>query len=75
MHEPFLAYRIREQHGQTHASLEHVRLAELSRGGVIIEARYSSVNYSPGRNRQRQGPAPLTVDRGDRRGGAGRELR
>lgn len=45
MNEPFLVFRIREQHGQTHAGLEHVRLAELSPGGVVIEVHYSSINY------------------------------
>lgn len=41
----FRAFRIHQQDGATRAGLEILALDDLSPGGVVIEAHYSSVNY------------------------------
>jgi acrylyl-CoA reductase (NADPH) len=43
--EPFRAFRIREADGRVGAGVERLGLRDLSRGEVVIEAHYSSVNY------------------------------
>jgi acrylyl-CoA reductase (NADPH) len=41
----FRALRIHQEHGATRAALEELTLADLTPGEVVIEARYSGVNY------------------------------
>jgi acrylyl-CoA reductase (NADPH) len=43
--EPFRAFRVAEQNGRVHGAIVETTLAELSPGDVVIEARYSTVNY------------------------------
>jgi acrylyl-CoA reductase (NADPH) len=41
----FRALRIHQEHGATRAAIEELTLADLAPGEVVIEARYSGVNY------------------------------
>ena len=41
----FRALRIHQEHGATRAALRELTLADLTPGEVVIEARYSGVNY------------------------------
>lgn len=43
--KPFWALRIHESNGSPYAKLEQINLTDLSRGEVVIEVYYSSVNY------------------------------
>lgn len=43
--KPFRALRIHQDQGVSRASLETLRLEDLSSGNVLIRGRYSSVNY------------------------------
>ena len=43
--EPFSAFRIHAGENGAHAGVEQLRLAQLSKGDVVIRVQYSSVNY------------------------------